>query len=780
MLLHWLFVNALIILSCSGIECLNVKIINGSLNEIFTQDLTLDKDIEYLIQFDSIETKTPLRVLAYSEDAHVSSPILIVVKQKKEVVSWQLPMVVDGNDGSTEFKDTAKTLCYDMTMDNRTLSEAISGISHYNSEFMLEDSPIISISTSSVKNVSVNVTVMPESTFYILPDEVYNTTVTSSTPRVYFYDFPDNATTTDNTKTVILEVNSPDNICMTISIQNASCPVYDLNHNIRFEGYFETITTKGGITITKSHFPNGFFLVFVPKPDDYDCTMVLSTSNTERRKEITFKITPSIARTDYINAIILTLFCMFVFYFVFGICFFLCSSRAYVPRSMEYMSERCIEENPSTSRTANDNASVNEDYGSNEDASSAREVIFNKPEVFLCDLARKDFRILKKKSYFYLWHVLTVAVFYGLPVVQLVITYQKVLNDTGNQDLCYYNFLCAHPLGFFSDFNHILSNVGYLLLGLLYICIIYRRQLWHKDLQFDQEYGIPQHYGLFYALGVALMMEGVLSGSYHICPNHSNFQFDTSFMYVMAVLCMVKIYQNRHPDINATAYSTFGVLAVAIILGMWGIMAGDLYFWIFFTIFHILTGIYLTAQIYFMGCCKLDQWLFWKIIRHVFYDFWFSPRENIKPKYKGRFFLLLIGNLCNWMLAIFGILHHDTDFALHLLAIFMMNTLLYFIFYIVMKLCHKERINLLAVLFLLISLACAGAAMYCFLNKSISWAESPAESRRYNQDCLFMRFYDYHDVWHFLSAVGMFFIFMVVLLLDDDLSHTHRTRIHVF
>jgi hypothetical protein len=40
-----------------------------------------------------------------------------------------------------------------------------------------------------------------------------------------------------------------------------------------------------------------------------------------------------------------------------------------------------------------------------------------------------------------------------------------------------------------------------------------------------QYYGIPQHYGLFYAMGAALVMEGVLSGCYHVCPNHSNFQF---------------------------------------------------------------------------------------------------------------------------------------------------------------------------------------------------------------------------------------------------------------
>lgn len=40
-----------------------------------------------------------------------------------------------------------------------------------------------------------------------------------------------------------------------------------------------------------------------------------------------------------------------------------------------------------------------------------------------------------------------------------------------------------------------------------------------------QEYGIPKHFGVFYAMGIALMMEGVLSACYHVCPNYSNFQF---------------------------------------------------------------------------------------------------------------------------------------------------------------------------------------------------------------------------------------------------------------
>ena len=56
-----------------------------------------------------------------------------------------------------------------------------------------------------------------------------------------------------------------------------------------------------------------------------------------------------------------------------------------------------------------------------------------------------------------------------------------MLNVTGDQDICYYNFLCAHPLGVLSDFNHVYSNVGYVLLGLLFIGLVKRRDLMHQE-----------------------------------------------------------------------------------------------------------------------------------------------------------------------------------------------------------------------------------------------------------------------------------------------------------
>lgn len=70
--------------------------------------------------------------------------------------------------------------------------------------------------------------------------------------------------------------------------------------------------------------------------------------------------------------------------------------------------------------------------------------------------------------------------------------------------------------------------------------------------------------------------------------------------------------------------------------------------------------------------------------------------------------------------------------------------------------------------------------MYFFIHKTISWAETPARSREFNKPCVLFKFFDNHDIWHFLSAFAMFFSFMVLLTLDDDLVEVHRSQIFVF
>merc|ERR1712016_212843 len=67
--------------------------------------------------------------------------------------------------------------------------------------------------------------------------------------------------------------------------------------------------------------------------------------------------------------------------------------------------------------------------------------------------------------------------------------------------------------------------------------------------QIEQRHGIPLQCGIYYTMGGALAMEGAMSASYHICPTTISFQFDTTYMYLIAILIYTKLYQNRHPDI---------------------------------------------------------------------------------------------------------------------------------------------------------------------------------------------------------------------------------------
>ena len=179
-------------------------------------------------------------------------------------------------------------------------------------------------------------------------------------------------------------------------------------------------------------------------------------------------------------------------------------------------------------------------------------------------------------------------------------------------------------------------------------------------------------------MGLALIMEGILSGCYHVCPSHNNFQvnsfannvclcclhfcflfqFDTAFMYTIALLILLKIYQTRHPDINANAYSAFGALAFIIFIGSIGVLHATWYFWVrilnldfifkttilhfsqvFFAGLHVISCLFLSSQIYFMGRCRMDRGLPRRAFLHVKTSMTSLCSGNIralKPMYPDR------------------------------------------------------------------------------------------------------------------------------------------------
>ncbi|XP_054883945.1 SID1 transmembrane family member 2 isoform X3 [Poeciliopsis prolifica] len=758
---------------------------------------------------------------------HLESPILFVIRQKQAVMSFQVPLILRGlYQRKYPYKHVGRTLCQPPT---RAASET---------QYFFVD-----VSTLSSQGTNYQLRVSRVESFTLQTDRKFSFTASPSQPQFFKYVFPDGVDTV--IVKVNSDVNFP---CSVMSVQDIQCPVYDLDNNVAFIGMYQTMTKKGAITVQRKDFPsNSFYVVVVVKTEDEACggplrfyplqpDELIDAGN--RTKDLNVVVSPAINSEKYVIGM---LFCLGIFlsFYVLTLLVACVENKRMKRREMflnppdmspaetasllgkngdgktpaspyEYGS---FADNGSTlsseaitdSATSTDNnygylersldsvarsrqeslSSVEEDdYDTLEDIDSDKNIVRTKKYLCVSDLARKDKRILSKKYQIYFWNIATIAVFYALPVVQLVITYQTVVNVTGNQDICYYNFLCAHPLGALSAFNNILSNLGYVMLGLLFLLIVLKRDVTHNralvrnDLN-ALECGIPKHFGVYYAMGTALMMEGLLSACYHVCPNYTNFQFDTSFMYMIAGLCMLKLYQKRHPDINASAYTAYACLAAVIFFSVLGVVfgRGNTVFWIVFSVIHILATLLLSTQLYYMGRWRLDAGVMRRIVYVIYTD---CIRQCSGPMYIDRMVLLVMGNIVNWSLAAYGLIERPNDFASYLLAIAICNLLLYFAFYIIMKLRSGERIKCLPLVCILFTAVVWGFALYFFFQGLSTWQKTPAESREHNRDCILLSFFDDHDIWHFLSSIAMFGSFLVLLTMDDDLDTVQRDKIYVF
>ncbi|XP_062450543.1 SID1 transmembrane family member 2 [Rhea pennata] len=627
----------------------------------------------------------------------------------------------------------------------------------------------VDVSTLSPKNTSYQLRVTRVENFVLRTDDRFSFNATAAQPQYFKYQFP------EGVDSVIVKVTSAMAFpCSVISIQDILCPVYDLDNNVAFIGMYQTMTKKAAITVQKKDFPsNSFYVVVVVKTEDEACGGALPyypfskdepMDQGNRQKTLEVVVSPAITSEAYVSSVLFCLGIFLSFYIITLLiaCWESCcqqqrrkgllaamdspsldtesllghsqsipdsflghtpyngygygsfengssastegitDSMGSTEVSYGYTGDRSLENVASRPRLDSLSSVEEDDYDTLADIDYDKNVIRTKQYLYVADLARKDKRVLRKKYQIYFWNIATIAVFYALPVIQLVITYQTVVNVTGNQDICYYNFLCAHPLGNLSAFNNILSNLGYILLGLLFLLIILQREInYNRALMRNDthalECGIPKHFGLFYAMGTALMMEGLLSACYHVCPNYTNFQFDS------------------------------GILR---------------------RIVHVL----------YTDCV----------------------RQCSGPMYVDRMVLLVMGNIINWSLAAYGLIVHPNDFASYLLAIGICNLLLYFAFYIIMKLRSGERIKLIPLLCIISTSVVWGFALFFFFQGLSTWQKTPAESREHNRDCILLDFFDDHDIWHFLSSIAMFGSFLVLLTLDDDLDCVQRDKIYVF
>uniref|UniRef100_A0A1I8FBA7 SID1 transmembrane family member 1 n=1 Tax=Macrostomum lignano TaxID=282301 RepID=A0A1I8FBA7_9PLAT len=628
-----------------------------------------------------------------SDEADSEFPLLVVARQQREVISWRLPM-----SGSTPASAWCPAPC----------ARSTGGQPH-----RLRGGDVAEAAADPLQ---------------LERDAGPPTSGWAWTPRS---KWSASEVRLPNVTSVQVRVQSNDALCMRLAVQAAACPANDLARNVEFSGVRQTASRKAVLSIARRpsrRTPDRFNVVLLVYPNDANCRGGVEaeveaaspsasppagsgTRQQGRVKRLTLHVQASLHSEQYGWPVLWTL----LFYV-------LCYLLALALSTLSHLasSRKLREPPPPPPLPPPVLPSQSDSPLPPPSPQRARRRCSSWQESRPDGCGRSTGCTAGTSS--------SSPIFYCLPVVQLVLTYQRVLNTSGDEDICFYNFECSHPLGPISSFNSVFSNISYGLLGCCSCCSSGAAISFSDAGRRGPPLGLPQHHGLHYAMGVALIMQGVMSACYHVCPSYSNFQFDTAFMYMLCGLCALCLYQARHPDSNAPAHAAYLALAIVILTGLLGVFygGGSVAFYALFC--GLLTGASLLLSLRCVGWARRP------------------PRAA----------LLAVANAANLGLGLYGALAAPRDFGSFLLWVLTANSLAYFLYYLVMKLRSGERLAKAPLAYLaLAGVAWAGAGRF-YLQQPANWRTArPDRGCATRPAC--WRLSTMARRLHFLSSAAVFF-----------------------
>lgn len=382
--------------------------------------------------------------------------------------------------------------------------------------------------------------------------------------------------------------------------------------------------------------------------------------------------------------------------------------------------------------------------------------------------------------------LLIMGVFAALPTSELLRSYLRMVLNHGQEDQCFWNSRCLTAFGYLPDFARVFTNYGYIVLGVAYVIIVKKhKKLTHNILQrfsAKNSVGVSHCYGLFVSLGYGLIMQGVMSALYHTCPNSVTIKFDMMFMYVLMVVAVVTIWGLRHGDVTHHVYPTVITVGMALLVAEARMWVSRGWFWgLLSTIYVVLllsnAVLMSTSGIWSFSLSKLwHVWSAWKPIGEKLKNVVGEQDTSSRPMQVAR---VLVGVGSNIGLILFGILG-DPDVYNFILIVCLVNMGLYFANYVLMKkLSFREKGTVLAWVCLALSVVLWIIALVFFFQRRSDSERSPADSRNENSPCDFLHVYDDHDLWHITSSFALFFFFVALLTMDDDLCLTPSREICV-
>ena len=382
-------------------------------------------------------------------------------------------------------------------------------------------------------------------------------------------------------------------------------------------------------------------------------------------------------------------------------------------------------------------------------------------------LENNNEKYYEKRTNKHYWKILLlIGIYYAIPSIQFIAFQTSHKNENIH---CYFNYKCMKKFGPFEAFNNVISNIFYIIFGIIFLLFV-RFSEKNKD-----NYGVYDDKSLYYALSISTIFEGIFSGIYHMCPTSINFQFDTTFMFIGSGLLLISFLQKRNDIKIIGIFKLYGVLAVFNVLNVIELVKDPNIggFWAFVFIIYFGISTYGSFNLYY----GKNKWNIFNIFKTITYTF--TSCFNNKPRKKTEFLYLSIANLTSFILLIISATL-NIHFSSFILSLFFVNIFFVICRYIYLKIIYSEKVKLHIWILLILTCLVWISALYFFEKSPTNKFLTPEESRKLNQPCILFNYWDSHDIWHLLSAFGIFFMLLLSWTIDYDLNYMSKQLINIF
>ena len=135
--------------------------------------------------------------------------------------------------------------------------------------------------------------------------DIVKVNVSANAPAFYRFDFGQ-----EDRVTIHARSSKPDNnnLQAVVSLQNGSCPIYDLPSNVQFTGIHQSIVHAGSFYLTRNKLGKSVYVVVVVRPSD-QCGL-------PEPKEFEISVQPALSYTKYGLAVVFIVSLFFILPFL--------------------------------------------------------------------------------------------------------------------------------------------------------------------------------------------------------------------------------------------------------------------------------------------------------------------------------------------------------------------------------------------------------------------------------------------------------------------------------